>query len=39
MQHRAWAKRSTARERELARLRGPSLASRLRTWLARRDRP
>jgi hypothetical protein len=36
MQHRAWAKRSLARERELARLRGPSLADRLKRWLERR---
>jgi len=35
MQHRAWAKRSLARERELAQLRGPSLTERLKGWLAR----
>jgi hypothetical protein len=33
MQHRAWARRSLARERELARLRGPSLTDRLKGWL------
>jgi len=34
MQHRAWARRSLARERELARRRGPSLIARVRAWLA-----
>ena len=38
MQHRAWAKRSAARERELAKLRGPSLLTRLRGWLETRTR-
>jgi hypothetical protein len=34
MQHRAWAKRSLERERQLAAQRGASLLERLRTWLA-----
>jgi hypothetical protein len=34
MKHRSWAKRDAARERELARLRGPSLVTQLRARLA-----
>jgi len=35
MRDRAFAKRSLAREQALKRLRGPSLADRLRSWLRR----